>query len=127
VRWETPWGFSEILEASGRSVRMVEESYWQKKNGTVVEYTYEVDRESFGNLMKDTRIHLGKPYGWKQVTGIIIKELFKLKDNPYSDHSSTFVCSEIARIAAKHIAKKDVSKLDEDAVSPLDIENLLKE
>jgi hypothetical protein len=127
VRWETPWGFSEILEASGRSVRMVEEEYWKLKNNVIVEYTYEVDRESFGNLMKETRIHLGKPYGWTQVVGLIFRELFKLRRNPYSDGMKSFVCSEIAKIAATHIAKKDTTGLDSDTISPVDIENLLKE
>jgi hypothetical protein len=124
VRWSTPWGFDEILEASGTSVKMIEASRWSKKSKVIKEYSFDVDKATFGKLMADIRPLTGLPYGWSQALGIAVAELFKLDRNPLDSGSKAFVCSEVAMRALK-VLGLDVDK-NYDLVSPKDLMDFLE-
>lgn len=127
LKWDTPWGFSEVLEASGTSVRMVNDEIWKKKNRPVYEKELVITREEFNRMMSQLRPLTGTPYGWGQVMGIILKELFRLKKNPFSDGADTFVCSELVLKFLRDVANICCNRMDSDSVSPHDIYEIVKE
>lgn len=125
IRWETPWGFDEVLEASGLSVHMTEATRWEKNNKIIKEYKFEVPKETFHALMTAIRPLTGLPYGWSQALGIALSEAFNLDKNPIASGSSTFVCSEVGLRAMKILGF--ATDKNEDLVSPKDLRDLLEE
>lgn len=96
LRYDSVGGNKEVLEASGFSVKVKDIQQWQVLNRTVREYTFEVSDSEYLKVMQSLRPLLGKPYGWKQILGIIVAEAFGLDRNPLADGSRSFICSELA-------------------------------
>lgn len=125
IRWTTPWGFDEILEASGTQVRMVEQSIWAKKNQVIHEKEYELSREEFNRVMIELRAKTGTPYGYFQLVSIAICELFGMKKNPWGDENTTWICSELA-LKFLEIINKMPENAHYDRVSPYDIMQMVE-
>ena len=125
IRWSTPWGFDEVLEASGTSVHMAEASRWSTKHKVIKEYSFDISREEFGKIMTDVRSLTGLPYGWIQAVGIALAEIARLKYNPLDTGSRAFVCSEVALKALK-ILGFNIDKAA-DLVSPKDLMDIIEE
>ena len=125
LKWETPWGFNEILEASKDSLHMIEESKWSLKNKVIKEYTFEVTQHQFNRVMREIRRDTGTRYGRTQLVGMIIMEVFRLRDNPFADGGRSLVCSDVA-LRFLRILGFNIYKLREDKVTPKDIENILE-
>lgn len=124
IHWDTPWGI-EVFEASGTSVRLVSQEEWKKKNKQLAGFSIFLTKDDFIQLQKDIRPLLGRPYGWRQVLGMAVALLFRMKTNPFGDGRSSFVCSELVALAMGSIFKVDILK-DSDTISPNDIEQLIK-
>lgn len=125
IRWSTPWGFDEVLEASGTSVHMIEAGRWESKHKVIKEYSFDVSREEFGKIMTDVRSLTGLPYGWIQAVGMALAEIARLRYNPLDNGSNAFVCSEVGLKALK-ILGFDINK-DADLVSPKDLMDIIEE
>ena len=124
LSWETPWGFREILEASGSAVRMREYEIWKKENKIIKEYEIEITRGEFAQVMIQLRSQTGKPYSWGQIIGLVIAELFKLKKNPIQDGPSGWICSEVG-LKFLQIIGFAPKTMPRDRVVPKDIEDIL--
>lgn len=119
IRWSTPWGFDEVLEASGTQVRMVEHSTWEKKNHVISELTYQLTKEQWYEVMSTLRAKTGTPYGYLQLLSIAICEVFGLKKNPWGDENNSWICSELAYKFLKII--NETPSEDPDRLTPYDI------
>lgn len=124
LRWSTPWGFDEILEASGMAVRMKEATTWNKKQKIVEEFEFTITKQEFDAVMREIRSQTGKPYGWSQIIGICIAELLRLKRNPIPNGKRALICSEVGLWFMK-IMGFCIKHLNEDLVNPKDIYDLL--
>lgn len=120
LRWSTPWGFDEILEAASSHIGMVEQRTWSHKNKMIKEVPFNITHEKWNRVMREIRSRTGTPYGYGQFLQIALCELLKLDKNPWGDGKRTYVCSEVA-IDFLTIVGADVSSLDRDRVSPKDI------
>lgn len=124
LKWSTPWGFDEVLEASGMAVRMREATKWEKSQNVIQEYDFTVTKEEFDAIMRQLRPLTGTPYGWVQCLGIAAAEAFNLKKNPFSDGSRSLVCSELAYqfLVILGLAPKTRNT---DLINPKDIKDIL--
>jgi hypothetical protein len=125
IKWSTPWGFSEVLEASGLSVRMREFDRWSERQRVIAEFEFEVERETFNQIMQELRPMTGKPYGWKQVLGLAIAELFGLSLNPFSDGDRSLICSELGIKALVILGVIDRAN-NIDLINPKDVHDILR-
>ena len=71
LRWSTPWGFDEILEAARLDVHMKEASLWEHSNKTIKSFQFTLEHDRFDVMMRDIRVLCGRSYGWKQVFGSV--------------------------------------------------------
>ena len=124
LRWDTPWGFEEILEASGTSVHMINDVRWEKKNEVIDEFEFIMTKEDFNRTMSLLRPLCGIPYGWKQAGGMFLRELFHLKKNPFQDSNRTIICCEIAYIFFHEILKFNI-RISQDDITPKDIYKII--
>ena len=122
IRWETPWGFEEILEASTTSVRMMNKSVWSEKNHIIDEFEIELTSQQFGLMMTHCRTLLGTPYGWGQVVGLMAQELFQLKRNPISEG---ILCSELLYTFIEDVLGEPLAE-GKDSASSLTIYNHMR-
>lgn len=120
LRWPTPWGFDEVLEASSSSVSMVEYETWKKKNKVVEELKWEISREEWDKVMRELRAKTGTPYGYSQLLSMAIAELFRLDESPWGDGDASWVCSELA-YKFLIIIGVEYPSYDIDSVTPKDV------
>lgn len=124
LKWDTPWGFSEVLEASGMAVRMREAKTWEKDQKVIQEYHFEVSKAEFDRVMSELRPLTGHPYGWGQCVGIALAELLGLDRNPFADDSRSLICSELGFKFLEILGIAPTVK-DTDLISPKDIKDIL--
>ena len=120
LRWPTPWGFDEVLEASGSHVRMIEHTTWQKKNKVIKEIAYDIPREQWNEVMINLRGKTGTPYGHLQLLTLAVCELLGLEENPWGDGDASWICSELA-VKFLSIISKLPPDVYWDRVTPYDI------
>jgi hypothetical protein len=120
LRWPTPWGFDEVLEASGSQVRMVEHGIWEKKNVAIKEISFDIPREQWNEVMKQLRAKTGTPYGHLQLLSIAVCELLGMDKNPWGDDDASWICSELATKFLGIVGKLPPGT-DIDRVTPYDV------
>lgn len=111
-----------VYEAVGSGIRFIEKSNWEKYAELVVSYEIEVSNEIYVRMMQTCIDNAGLKYGYMQNIGVIIAKLFKLEYNPFPENDN---CSELLLrllIEAGYSIEKS-----HDLVTPLDIENMLKQ
>ena len=122
IKWNTPWGFEEILEASSGSLHMISQAWWKKKNRVIMEVSIDITRSQWGQLMTEIRGQSGAPYSWKQIGGIMLRELFQLSRNPVPD-SRGWICSEVGAHFIEILGQS--TGKDREDVTPYDIEKFI--
>ena len=95
IRWQNSIGINLIYEASGSSVKLIGDYATNKHPVEVVHsYKFSLNKEEYRKLISLFRF-AGVDYGIKQVFGIALARLFKLKKNPLSQGRRSQVCSEL--------------------------------
>ncbi len=114
-----------IYEAAGTEVRLIERSNWDKHAESLEVYTFSIDLDQFVRLQKLIVDSLGNKYGIKQLFGIAIAKLFRLKKNPLSGGKGEAVCSEVVSRVMVDILNYRIDK-DFDLITPKDVKNILE-
>ena len=120
--------FNDIVyEASGTSVHFKGKLAQEYRQSEIIDsYKLDLAEHEYVKLMKLCMENAGIDYGFKQLIGIALVKLFKLKKNPFSDGRKSQVCSEIVGRFLKEILNIGHS-LDLDVASPKDINKILGE
>lgn len=104
LRWFSPTAETWVTyEAAGHSVRFLSNKLFEKNLDVVREFEIEVSQECWPKLLRFCLDNASVPYGIKQILGIGIAKLFKLKQNPFKDESDTMVCSELVGRVLEHM------------------------
>ena len=126
VRWHSLGADADIVyQAGGTSVNFMAGRIFDSKAETVYEYEIEVDRETYKKLLHYCMTNAGVDYGIKQVFGIALVKLFRLKKNPFADGKKSQVCSELAGNIIENLDMGDIT-IDLDVAGPKDIEKFLE-
>ena len=104
---------------------MVNEAVWAKKNRVINEFKFLITKEEFNLMMTLLRPLCGIPYGWKQLIGLMVRELFRLKKNPFHDKNGTIICCEVAYLFLTKVLSYKIPIAQDDIV-PKDIYRLIK-
>lgn len=122
LRWENSVGTMVVYEASGSSVKFLG-PLAQENNKVAVVKTFKIDisRQRYRELVKLCMENAGIDYGIKQVIGIGLVKLLKLKKNPFSDGRKSQVCSEIVGRFLEDVMNWDTG-LDLDTAGPKELD-----
>lgn len=114
-----------VYEASGTSVHFkgkLAQNYLPTE--ILHSYKFDLSQQEYAKLLKLCMDNAGIEYGYKQLIGILLVRMFKLKKNPFSDGRKSQVCSEIVGRFLKEILQIG-NKLDLDIAGPKAIKEVL--
>lgn len=123
VRHATHYNIDIIYQASGHAVNFESGELFFKKAQTVKEFEFRVSDEAFDAYMSFALRNVGKPYGIKQIFGIFLLKIFKLKSNPFKNGSADYVCSELV---AEILYELGLYKYDRETFDRLTPSNLFR-
>lgn len=96
LRWINSWGAEMVYEASGTTVKFIGPVALEDLHVKVLHsYKLELTDEQYKQLLQLCIENAGVNYGYKQIFGILLVKLFRLKKNPLSEGRKSQVCSEI--------------------------------
>lgn len=129
IKWHSDYLERDIIyQASGSSVNFMEGSYFNNKAETLYEYEINIPNKSSKIAKQKAMDYSNRPYGIKQIFGILIVKIAKLFNkeikNPFSDGKATWVCSEIVANILIELGYNINISLDN--VTPKDIYNFLE-
>lgn len=105
-----------VAEASYGEVHLISLDEFEKRNLVVDEFKFKISESCKDKALNYIADNLQRPYSMKNILGIVFKRYFGIKD-PFSDHDSGFICSELVlRALADKIELKNP-----DTVTPADI------
>lgn len=125
LRWTNGMNIEVVYEASGTTVKFLGPTA-QKQIPVDITHSYKVfiAQSEYRKLVKLCLENSGINYGFKQLVGIGLVKLFRLKKNPFSDGRKSQVCSEIVgRFLQEIVGVGEQLRLD--TASPKDIQLLL--
>ena len=93
-------------------------------NKIVEEFEIEVSDEAYDRLMYRAIQLVGKPYGVRQIIGIVISQIFNLKKNPFVTKKDTYICSEWCGLVLKELGY--VIPKDPNLLTPADVYKVLR-
>jgi hypothetical protein len=118
-----------IYEASGLKVHFVGKIKFLEKSRVVKEYAIAVSSEVKTKVLQFAIDNLEKPYGLKQLIGMIWvlmgKKLGKNWRNPFPNGEMDFICSELAWDVLEDLGYEETEEQDADSISPLDVDQFL--
>lgn len=126
IRFKHNSGVEVVYEASGIAVHFKALSIFKEDNTIVKEYSFAITPAQRKQLVAFMLANAGVEYGFKQLFGIAIVRLFRLKKNPFADGRKSQVCSEVVGHFLEKIMKLD-TKLDLDIAGPKDIDKWIQE
>lgn len=83
-----------IYQASGLKVNFMNTKMFDSSNTTTNEYVIEVTEEKYNEILGFCVDQVGKPYGIKNIVGIVFYTVFGYKIIK-SDKLESFICSEL--------------------------------
>ena len=107
-RWECQTGVECFYHAASDMVHFLGGSIARESLEIVEEYSLEVNESQLALFDKMTKKRAGTPYAKLQLVGMMFVRLFKLKTNPWSDGTSTVVCSEEVTHMLRNVFDKEV-------------------
>jgi len=125
VKWHSSYTNRDIIyEASGTSVRFVGGRLFNERVHITDEFDIEITKETKRKIVQFCVDNAGIPYGCKQILGIALVKLFKLKRNPFRDGKESQVCAEAVGYILREKLGFDIQK-DLDTADVKDIYNLV--
>jgi hypothetical protein len=118
VKNETRYGIDLIYQASGVQVNFVNCDLFHQNHKTVREFELMVTDEAFDKYMHFALKNVGKPYSLLQVVGIFLYSVFPIKDNPFRNGDSAYVCSELVSEILYEAGKFNHDKRAFDKLTP---------
>lgn len=94
IKMETRYGIDVVYHASGSKVNFMNYELFTKQAIILDEFSFEIDRDTKDRILNFCFTYVGTDYGIKQIAGMAIARLFKLR-NPFSDGLNTMVCTEV--------------------------------
>lgn len=127
VKWHSRGADTNVLyEASGSSVKFLGEKVYNDRIQPIHEYEVTISSETYKKLLKFCMENAGINYGIKQVFGIALVKIFKLKKNPFSDNKKSQICSELIGHILEDVLGRDLDlDLDLDIAGPKAIKEYL--
>lgn len=113
-----------IYQASHDMMNFMSRLVFEANNEIVEEFVIEVSDEAYDNLLYKAIQIVGKPYGVKQILGIVLARIFNLKKNPFQTRGDTYICSEWCGIVLKELGY--VLPKDPNLITPKDVYKVLK-
>jgi hypothetical protein len=88
-------GVDIVYQASGLQVNFMGLQRFRDHAVTLAEFEFEMPDEMYKNFMRWAITNSGADYSMKQPLGILLIKLFNLRDNPFANGRSAWVCSEL--------------------------------
>jgi len=124
LRWTNSTGVDIVYEASGQMLKFLGPEATKNRYTIHKRYKTELTREQYKELIKLCMTNAGLDYGVKQILGICLVYLFKLKKNPFADGRKSQVCSEIVGRFLEQVLGWQLD-LDLDIAGPKQIDDYL--
>ncbi len=113
-----------IYQASHDMMNFMSRSVFLTQNAVIEEFTIEISDEAYDRLMYKAIQLVGKPYGVKQIAGIVLSQLLGLDKNPFLTDKDTYTCSEWCGIVLKELGY--VIPKDPNLLTPADVYKVLR-
>lgn len=107
-----------IYQASGTRINFMGIEAFHSHAKTVVEYEFQISDDSYKAYLKWAVSNCGRPYGLKNIIGILLARIFKLKINPFGDGESRQYCAELAARALNDFIGAKISESEFELCGP---------
>ena len=118
---DTKYNLPIIYQASGVAVNFMSGPIFKEKNEVVKEFCFQVTDVAFQKYMQYALENVGRDYSLKQAFGILVKKLFRLKQNPFSNGRSDYICSELVAVILDELMSFKLPTYFFDYATPKDI------
>lgn len=95
LKWKNSSGLDLVYEAAGTGINFKGPIADKDSVYVIDKFDVYVDSKGYRRLINLCVENAGLDYGVKQLLGICLVRLFKLKQNPFSDGRKSQVCSEV--------------------------------
>lgn len=117
-----------IYQASNTMVHFVGSKRFEEKNTILKEIEFDIETETYYQLLRFCVEEVGKPYAFLQILGIAWVLLFRCfgikKRNPFAKGKGSYVCSElVAAILIEFFGYRIMQDLD--LITPKEVYELL--
>ena len=123
IKYTTGSGSVLICQASKGMLNFMSVPAFLLHNVVVEEFEIDVTPDQLAFIKKKSMDKAGLPYSVKQIVGIVVAGIFKLKTNPFDSDPDTFVCSEWVGETLQSLGVK----IDKDLglITPKDIREIV--
>lgn len=118
LAWDSISGARPHYHAAAGSVHFLGSRIAERKLDVRAEFLAPVSEAQYRKLIHFTHSHAGTSYGWKQIVGIGIQKLLRLRRNPLADGRKSWVCSEAVGYVLQDVLGYDLGDLDLDTAGP---------
>ena len=125
IRMRHSSGVEFIYEASGTSVKFKNAEIFDADNETLCTYRIPITAAERKKAVSYFLSNAGKEYGFKQLVGLALMRVFRLKKNPCSDGHASSVCVEEVVRFLKQALDVDTD-LNPDSAGLQELDELLK-
>ena len=125
LRWVNTTGRNLVYEASGNKVQFIGELAQENYKVNLIKlYQINITYEQYRGLIDLCMKYAGVDYGFLQLIGIGLVQLFSLKSNPLSNGVRSQVCSELVGRFLEEVLNQQTD-LDLDIAGPKELDLLL--
>lgn len=118
-------GVEVVYHAAGTKLHFLSREIFDKRAKTIEEFEFELTRTQYKQLLTLALTMAGINYGFKQVLGIGIAHIFRLKKNPLSQGRKSQVCSELVGYFIEDVLGKPLD-VNLDIAGPKEIYEIVK-
>lgn len=107
-----------IYQASGTQVNFMGMEHFKNHAKILDEFEIDIDEDTYKKFMRWAVINAGAGYSLKQIFGILLIKIFRLKSNPFANGQCSWVCSELAGFVLKSFTKAALELSEIETMGP---------
>ena len=125
LKWINTTGTSLVYEASGDEVKFLGPMAQLRAPVEIVsEFVFTLDQEAYRRLVKICMKYAGIKYSKKQLIGLLLVKLLRLKKNPIRDGHQGQICTELGARICNEVLYLNL-EIDYDTAGLRELHNLL--
>lgn len=124
LRWQNRHGLDVVYESSGTCVKFLGPRAAKDRYKIMKSYEVSLTKDEYQRFIDFCITYAGLDYGLRQVFGVALVYIFKLRKNPFADGTRSWACSEVIGRFFEDVKNESIN-LDLDVAGPREIDQYL--